>query len=97
MLDDYTSEAYVFHQKFRVGQWKLTGWKRLMGQEVPIQGYSDPMAIAGTSVYAQGLNANLTDVNGAAVTGAPVNQATTARRIVDVVNGPQTPMATQPA
>ncbi len=68
-----------------------------MGQEVPIQGYSDPMAIAGTSVYQQGLNANLTDVNGAAVTGAPVNQAQTARRVVDVLTGPQTPQQTQPA
>lgn len=93
-LDNYGSEAYVFHQKFRVGQWKLTGWKRLMGQEVPIEGYGDLMAIAGATNFPSTV-ANLTDVNGAAVAGAPVNAVSTARSLISVVAGHQTPKATQ--
>jgi hypothetical protein len=67
-----------------------------MGQEVPLAGYSDLVSVAGASNYPSTIT-GLTDVNGAAVSGVPVNQATTARRVVEVVNGPQTPQASQPA
>lgn len=67
-----------------------------MGQEVPLSGYSDLVSVAGASNYPSTVT-GLTDVNGAAVSSAPVNQATTARRVVQVVNGPQTPQASQPA
>jgi hypothetical protein len=106
-LDEYTAEAMVFHQKFRVAPNKLVGWKRLVGQEVPIEAYSDPIAITGTSKWPSlpnpaPVNANsgpldLLDQSGEAVVGAPVSSATTARKLVQVVNGPQTPKAVQPA
>jgi hypothetical protein len=74
----------------------MTGWKRLVGQEVPIDAYSDLISITGTSNYAA-VAANLLDVNGDAVTSAPTSASQTARRLTQIVNGPQTPQATQPA
>lgn len=74
----------------------MTGWKRLVGQELPVAGYTDLLSVAGASNYASAL-ANLSDVNGTAAVGAPVNSNITARNLVNVVNGPQTPKATQPA
>lgn len=95
-LDDYTAEAMLFHQKFRVAPGKQTGWKRLVGQEVPVDGYTDLMAIAGASRYAPAAT-DLTDVNGDAVGAGPVSSAVTARKLVSVVSGAQTAKATQPA
>jgi len=67
-----------------------------MGQEVPVEGFSDLIAITGTSNFPSTV-ANLTDVNGAPVASAPVNAVNTARTAVAVVHGPQTPKAQQPA
>jgi hypothetical protein len=89
-LDDYTSEAMMFHQKFKVAPHKMTGWKRLVGQEVPVEAYTDVMSMASKSIYGSAAT-GLTDVNSAAVTGAPVNASVTARKLVQVVSGPQTP------
>lgn len=95
-LDEYSSEAMLFHQKFRVAPNKLVGWKRLVGQEVPVEAYSDLIAVSSTSAWsAAGLD--LLDQAGDAVVGAPVSSATTARKLVQVVNGPQTPKAVQPS
>ena len=106
-LDEYTAEAMLFHQKFRVAPNKLIGWKRLVGQEVPVEGYSDLISVAGTSKWPNlpnpaPVNANsgpldLLDQNGGAVVGTPVSSATTARRLILVVSGPQTPKLVQPA
>ncbi len=95
-LDDYTAEAYMYHQKFKVAPNKMTGWKRLVGQEVPVEAYSDLMSIAGASAYAASAT-DLEDVNGDAASAAPVSWSQTARRVTNVVNGPQTAKATQPA
>lgn len=95
-LDEYTAEAYMYHQKFRVAPNKMTGWKRLVGQEVPLDAYSDLMSVSGTINF-PAVAANLEDVDGNAAAGAPVNATTTARRLSQVVNGPQTAKATQPA
>lgn len=95
-LDEYTSEAYIFHQKFKVHPNKKIGWARLVGQEVPVSAYSDLMAVSGASSYPAPITGVL-DVNGAAVTGSPVNSSVTARKLTQVVYGPQTPQATQPA
>jgi len=93
-LDEYTSEAYLFHQKFRVQPNKLVGWKRLVGQETPIDAYSDLMSISGTS---NNLTADLVDVNGDAAAAGAVSYSQTSRRLTQVVNGPQTPKEVQPA
>lgn len=74
----------------------MTGWKRLVGQEVPVDAYTNIMGMASTP-NAPAAVANLTDVNGAAVTSSYVNSTDTARRFSQIVNGPQTPKATQPA
>lgn len=95
-LDEYTAEAMLFHQKFRVSPNKMTGWKRLVGQEVPIEGYTGLQAVAGASNWPAAL-ANRLDVNGNAAVGAPTSAASTARSLQYVVNGPQTPKAVQPA
>jgi hypothetical protein len=97
-VDEYTAEAMLFHQKFRVAPNKAVGWKRLVGQEVPVDGYTGLQSIAGRSVFP----ASLTGIDplvsaGADALGAPANAAQTARRLVQVVNGPQTPKFTQPA
>lgn len=93
-LDEYGSESYMFHQKFQVAPNKMTGWKRLVGQEVPIEAYSDILSVAGAGSSAI---ADLEDVNGDAAAGAPVSASQTARRLSQIVNGAQTPKATQPA
>jgi hypothetical protein len=95
-LDEYTAEAYLYHQKFKVAPGKMTGWKRLVGQEVPVEAYSDVISIIGTSNYAA-IAVDLVDVNGDDATGAPTAATQTARRCSQVVNGPQTPKASQPA
>jgi hypothetical protein len=94
-LDDYNSEAVLFHQKFRVAPNKLTGWKRLMGQEVPVEGFSDLMSIDGASRF-PGVATDLQIAGSAAPAGA-VTAGVTARKMVSVVSGPQTPKAVQPA
>lgn len=84
-------------QKFRVAPGKLTGWQRLMGQEVPIDAYSELCTIAGTSIYptfAVGLTAFGTTTPSFS---APVNSVQTTRKLAKIVNGLQTPQATQPA
>lgn len=92
-LDEYTSETYLFHQKFCVHPNKVVGWKRLVGQEVPVEAYSDLITIAGTSQFPSNVS-NLVDINGNTV--GPVNSSTTTRKVVHVVDGPQTPKAVQP-
>jgi len=94
-LDEYTAEAYIFHQKFKITPNKQTGWKRLVGQEIPIDAYSDLVSISGASNYPVA-DVNLLDVNGDAVPSAPTSASQTARRLTQIVNGPQTPQATQP-
>ena len=95
-MDNYTAEAMLFHEKYRVAPNKRTGWKRLVGQEVEVDAYSNLLAVKGSSNWPAQV-ANLLDVNGAAVVGAPVSAAATARVLTKVVSGPQTPQATQPA
>lgn len=96
-LDEYDSNAMVFHQKFKILPHKATGWKRLVGQEVPRDAYSDFGAVSGTSRY-QSSFVGLTDAStAAAIPSAPVNASNTARKIVQVVDGPQTAKASQPA
>lgn len=95
-LDVYPAEAMMYHQKFKVGPHKMTGWKRLVGQEVPVEAYSDLVSIAGASNYSTPV-ADLDDVNGAPAAGAPISAAVTARKLLSVVNGPQTPQLVQSA
>jgi len=95
-LDEYTAESYLFHQKFRVAPNKAVGWARLVGQEVPVSAVSGLSAIAGASSWSPLIN-NLQDQNGSTAIGAPVSAAATARKLVQVLNGPQTPKLSQPA
>lgn len=95
-LDEYTIDAMMFYQKFRVAPGKETGWKRLMGQEIPLDAVSDVCSVAGASPYPAAVS-NLT-YNGTAVpaAAAPSNSLETNRKLGKILNGPQTPKATQP-
>jgi hypothetical protein len=95
-LDEYTSEALIYHQKFCIGPHKMLGWKRLVGQEVPVEAYTDLLSIKDNSNFPYPV-ADLQDVNGDSAKGAPVNSASTTRKYMQVVNGPQTPQLEQPA
>lgn len=95
-LDDYNSDAVMFHRKFRVAPGKLTGWKRLVGQEVPMDAYTDLLTIAGESIFPAAAT-GLTDVNGAAVPGGATDASFNSRQLVKIVSGAQTPKAEQPA
>jgi hypothetical protein len=94
-LDEYTAEAVFFHRKFRIGDWKLPGWKRLVGQEVPTEAYSDLLTIAGQSIFPAAAT-DLTDVNGLSAAGGAVSASVNTRELVHIVSGPQTPKAQQP-
>jgi hypothetical protein len=93
-LDEYTALAAIMYNKFHVPDFKLTGWKRLVGQEVPVEAASDLVNIAGTTQWNSAI-VGLSDVNGDDVTGSPANATITARKLTQVVFGPQTPKATQ--
>jgi len=95
-LDEYTQEAMMFHQKFRVLEDKLLGWKKLVGQEVPVDAYSQLSAISGANKFMAPM-ADLDDITGGPAPGAPVSASITARKVFQVVSGPQTPKAIQPA
>lgn len=88
-LDEYTSNAAVFHQKFRVAPNKMTGWKRLVGQEVPVDAYSDLISMENVN--------NLPTAHSDRGTGFDEVQLVTSRKLMQVVSGAQTPKATQPA
>jgi Large eukaryotic DNA virus major capsid protein len=95
-LDDYDVTAMVFKQKYGLLPNKIVGWKRLVGQEVPVEAYSDLSSIAGVA----GVNSAASNL--LAVTGAPAlasinNAADTSRKLISVVNGAQTAKVLQPA
>lgn len=45
-LDDYTWRTVIMMRKFTILDEKLVGYKKLVGQEVPFEGYSAPRACA---------------------------------------------------
>jgi len=94
-LDEYTAEAIMYYQKFRIGPHKLTGWKRLVGQEVPVDAYTDLLSVASASNYPAPIT-DLENLDGQGVPAAPTTAAVSARKLVQVVNGPQTPQLVQP-
>jgi Large eukaryotic DNA virus major capsid protein/Major capsid protein N-terminus len=108
-LDDYDYTCSLMHSKYAVLINKDVGWKRLVGQEVPVEAYSDLVAVTGSSKWGipmttptpvttspSNLNTGLINVGGNQV-GTPAASANTARFLTSVVNGPQTPKAVQPA
>jgi hypothetical protein len=94
-LDQYSSNATLFYRKFRITPDIETGWKRLVGQEVQREGWSDLLTIAGASRYLNNA-VNQVDTNGAPLTGGPTTSAVTSRRYTQIVDGPQTAQAVQP-
>ncbi|MCK9604100.1 MAG: hypothetical protein M0R66_07070 [Candidatus Omnitrophica bacterium] len=92
-LDTYTREATMFYRKFWILHDKEVGWKRLVGQEVPVEGFTSASAIAGANAFTAPI-AGLADMTGAEV--GPADATITARKLIQVVSGPQTPKAMQP-
>lgn len=95
-LDQYGPQDVIFHQKFQVPPQKMTGWKRMLGQEVPIEAISDLTGITGAA-SAPAAAVDLEDINGQPAEGALVSASNTTRKLLQIVNGPQTPKASQPA
>jgi hypothetical protein len=86
----------MMHQKFAVAPGKQTGWKRLVGQEVPKDAYSDLVSVASASNWPS-VFTDLDLVAGGAAASVPVSATYTARQLTQVCDGAQTPKATQPA
>jgi hypothetical protein len=95
-LDDYDVNAMIFKQKYGVQPNKVNGWNRLVGQEVPVDCYTDLSSIQGNS-GASATASNLVDIQGNAVSASIKNASDTSRRLVQIVNGAQTSKALQPA
>lgn len=53
-LDSYSSLAQIIVAKKRIQPNKINAWKKLVGQEVSIESYSDPISYVGSNGY-QGL------------------------------------------
>ncbi len=85
-LDEYDDITQAFIQKFTIPPEKEYGYNRLVGQENVLDGWSAPHA------------ATISDAEGAATTaaGGVVPVSDTFRYKLNVVDGPQTPKATQP-
>lgn len=97
-LDDYTSDVTIFNRKFRLAPGKVTGWKRLVGQEVEVEAYTDLVTIDTASVWPSQFN-NLMNqaVPSVLAPVCPVSATQNSRLRQYVLNGPQTPRAEQPA
>lgn len=93
-LDEYESIVYAFHEKFCVPPNKLDGWKRLVGQELPKEAYSDLSTVAGTSQFSF---ADTVDISGSIALGSAVVASNTSRKMTYVLDGPQTPALVQPS
>lgn len=94
-LDAYTREATMFYRKFWILHDKQDGWKRLVGQEVPVDGYSNATSIAGANAFTAPM-AGLTDQSGANSIVGTNAASITSRKVVQVVSGFQTPKLIQP-
>lgn len=95
-LDDYSSETLIFHRKFKIQPNKKLGWARLMGQEVPLEAYSDFVSLDGASTFDSAASNLVNSGSGNVSSVAPQNGDFNARKIVQIVDGPQTPKAQQP-
>jgi hypothetical protein len=96
-LDEYDATAMIMHQKFKVQPGKEVGWNRLVGQENPVDCYTDLCSIAGASIWgAQHINLTAFGTTTASPV-SPVSSVLTARRQGKILNGYQTPKVTQPA
>lgn len=50
-LDNYSSLAHIVVAKKAINPSKVNAWKKLVGQEVPLEVYSDPVAYSGSNGY----------------------------------------------
>lgn len=95
-LDEYNTNTYVFHQKYKVQPNKLLGWMRCMGQEIPKNAVSDISSVSGSSAFSSDV-VDLLNSNGVVAPGAPVSATNTTRKTMQVLDGPQTPKVKQSA
>ncbi len=106
-IDSYTNNASVMLQKFTIPSNKMTAFKRLNGQEVPISGYTGPRLSqvldadsantpATIRVDTQNHGNALYTVAGTAFTTVAATAYDYVRREKTYLNGPQTPKYIQP-
>ena len=89
-IDEYVPDDVVMHRKFKIMPHKLVGWQKLMGQQVPIKGYTELSTIKDVSSWPS-------DHTGVDSIVAPSASSETSIREYTILNGPQTPKAQQPA
>ena len=92
-LDTYTHECTMIYRKYNIFRDREIGWKRLVGQEVPVEGYTPVSSIAGANVFGAPMR-NAIDISGAMV--GVSDASITSRKVVQIVSGPQTPKIMQP-
>lgn len=85
----------MYYSKFEVAPGKRFGWNNLMGQENPVNCVEDHCTINGASQFDSEHSGFLVGTVNAPC--APQNAAITSRKLGQILNGPQTPKATQPA
>lgn len=98
-LDEYDSEVQAMCRKFEIGDEKLVGYKRLVGQEVARDGYT---ALSYSTVSDSDANGTAAQLASAVPVIANSGNGRTgnidiSRQKVAVCNGPQTPKVVQPA
>lgn len=98
-LDEYDSEVQAMCRKFEIGDEKLVGYKRLVGQEVARDGYT---ALSYSTVSDSDANGTAAQLASAVPVIADAGNGRTgnidiSRQKVAVCNGPQTPKVVQPA
>lgn len=74
-LDEYTSDTVVLLRKYTVGADKLTAYKRMVGQEVELEGCSGPMLARVQDTHQTTASAvdHLTDASDTAANAAALN------------------------
>lgn len=92
-LDSYTRECTAIYRKYNIFTDREIGWKRLVGQEVPVEGYTPVSSVAGANAFTAPMS-DLLDSHGN-LAGVP-SASVTSRKMVQVVHGPQTPKIVQP-
>ena len=88
-IDEYLPDDVVMYRIFRILPHKLNGWKKLMGQQLPIKGYSELSTIKDVSAWPS-------EHTGIDTLVAPAASSETSVREYTLYNGPQTPKVQQP-
>ena len=95
-LDVYSSLAQIVVAKKSINPGKVNAWKKLVGQEVPIEAYSDPVAYAGTNGYTGLMGSSVIARNGMPSAITLPTMTVSYKTTKQYMSGLQTPQAAIP-